>query len=369
MRKKFKQGRWVMLMLALAVWCMGCSGSDDSTSSEQGYDFHHTPGADLQARIEALKKLLPEATYNTITAGSRDSQLCRESNRQQLGLSELPNGQWYYTYENLIKGMAQLEEFANGDDENTNKLEIAAFLANIAQETGAKVPGDPYGGPGCFIQEGAGGEDPGFKAWHDCAFGGCNKTRPFDCLRFPNNWCPDGEVGYFGRGPHQLTHDYNYKAFGVTMEGDDGDKDKYLNDPDLLTTEPETGIAGSIWFWGHAEITGGSPPDIPFKPAAHNVAVGYWTPTNRDTTGVRTSNDVDCGRTKADFGIIINLINGGLECRRKVGDEILEPLNPEAAKNRVKYLKAIAAEMGVTIPDWFLDDCSTQINFADCPSY
>ncbi len=332
----FKNFKWIWAILALAgaVWCIGCSGSDDSTTSEQGDDFHHTPPGDVQARIEDLKRLLPEETYDKITAKSRDNSVCVERNREQLDLPGSPNGEWYYTYENLIKGMAELVEFADDGDENTKKLEIAAFLANIAQETGAKISGDPFGSPGCWIQEGDGA------FWKNPNFGGL---------------APTG-AGYAGRGPHQLTWASNYKAFGKTM----GVGDEYLNDPDLLTTNPEIGIAGSIWFWGHEERTDWSPPDIPFKPAAHNVLVGEWALTDED---------VACGRTKADFGVIINLINGGLECRWKDGNEIKEPKNPEAAKNRVKYLKAIAAEMGVTIPDWFLDDCSTQINFADCTSY
>ncbi len=359
--KKFKW-LWVILALAVAVWCIGCSGSDDSTTSEQGGDFHHTPEGDMKARINALEELLPEKIYDTITEKSRDNPACREANREQLGLSDKPNGQWYYTYDNLITGMAELEEFANEGDENTRKLEIAAFLANIAQETGAKVVGDPFGSPGCAIQEGYGAD----AAWHDCAFGqrpgekvslwGCNKTRPFNCPENPR-LCPGKEVGYFGRGPHQLTHDVNYTAFGETM----GVGDKYLNDPDLLTTNPEIGIAGSIWFWGHEEVTQWSPPDIPFKPSAHNVVVGKWKPTNSSTPGVGASNDVKCGRTEANFGVIINLINGGVECGPGAR-------NPEAAKNRVEYLKAIAKEMGVDIPDGFLDNCSTQENF-NCSSY
>ena len=36
--------------LALAVLCMGCSGSDDSTTSEDGGDFTHTPTADVEER-------------------------------------------------------------------------------------------------------------------------------------------------------------------------------------------------------------------------------------------------------------------------------------------------------------------------------
>ena len=337
-----------MLMLALAVWCIGCSGSDDSTTSGQGDDFHHTPPADLQARIEDLKRLLPEGTYDTITEKSRDSQLCRESNRQQLGLSELPNGQWYYTYDNLIEGMAQLEEFANEGDENTRKLEIAAFLANIAQETGAGKAMDPtFGGPGCFIQEGAG------TARYWCAYGGCVKNPDYVGKKCEDNknTCPEGDVGWCGRGPHQLSWNYNYKAFGATM----GEGDRYLNDPDLLTQYPKIGITGSIWFWGHADLGSSEDPEKPFKPSAHNVAVGNWKPTDADK---------ECGRTKADFGVIINIINGGIECGPGA-------VNPQAAKNRLDYFKAIAAAMGLTIPDDdpFLDDCSTQNNFAKCLSY
>ena len=347
---------WVILALAVAVWCIGCSGSDDSTTWEQGDDFEPTPPGDVPSRIKDLKRLLSEETYNIITSESRDNPECIEANRGQFDppLDKRPNGQWYYTYENLIKGMAKLEEFANEGDENTRKLEIAAFLANIAQETGAKVAGDPFGSPGCAIQEGYGAD----AAWHSCAFGlhpgegvsrwGCNKTRPFDCPQWPEkSECPGVEVGYFGRGPHQLTYDVNYKAFGETMKVGD----EYLKDPDLLTKEPEIGIAGSIWFWGHTVPNQRDPENpIPFKPSAHNVLVGNWEPTDKD---------IACGRKKPNFGVIINLINGGVECGKKT----------EGAENRVKYLEAIAKEMGVTIPEGFLDNCSTQENFAVCPSY
>ncbi len=348
MISKIFKGVWLILALALVVWCMGCSDNDNSITSEQGDDFHHTPPADVQTRIEDLKTLLEEKDYNTITAGSRDNNLCKERNRGELGLPDVPNGQWYYTYENLIKGMAEWEEFANVGDDNVKKLEIAAFLANIAQETGTN-DGDKFGGPGCFIQEGDGAN------WPDCSYGGCNKTRPFKCPDWPNNQCPDGETGYCGRGPHQLSWDYNYKAFGEDMDLDPEKKNKdlYFKNPDLLTTEPKTGIAGSIWFWGHADWSTGR--DIPFKPSAHDVLVGEWTPTDED---------VACGRTEANFGVIINIINGGLECGTTATAD-----GRRAAKNRVKYLEAIAEEMGVTIPEGFLDDCSSQKNFAQCPSY
>ncbi len=334
------KGKWVVLslLLALSLWCVGCGSSSDGTAT-QGDDFVLT--TDIPGREEALRLLLPKETYNIITAESLNNDECREHNRAELGLGALPNGQWYYTYNNMIAGMAEMEEFASeGADENTNKLEIAAFLANVAQETGAKVDGDPYGSPGCFIQEGAGSA----ASWVNPDYGGL---------------APTGK-GYIGRGPHQLSWDVNYEAFGETM----GVGSAYLEDPDILTTDPDVGIAGSIWFWGHEERTAYSPENIPFKPSAHNVLVGNWVPTTESTPGVRTSNDVECDRAEANFGVIINLINGGRECGPNATAEGL--VN---AQNRVRYLQAIAEAMGVTVPDGFLDDCSTQWNFSECTSY
>lgn len=347
MGRGIKQGIWVVLILALTVWCVGCSDDDDpgsTTSSNQPYDFDPTPLWGVNERKKELMRLFPEEIYNEITAGTRKWQ-CREHNWEELGLPASPNLEWYYTYENLIEGMAKWQEFAAQGDDNTKRLEIAAFLANIAQETGTHDENDPFGGPGCAIQEGYG------DYWHSCIYGGCNNAPDFvgDTCKANENKCPDGGAGYGGRGPHQLSWNYNYRAFGKAM----GEGDKYLKDPDLLTREPKTGIAGSIWFWGHADLGSGNDPDKPFKPSAHEVAAGKWIPSIYDET---------CGRKTANFGVIINIINGGLECGPGA-------VNPKAAKNRVAFFQAIADAMGVIIPEGFLNDCSEQMNFRDCVSY
>ncbi len=379
--------RCVTLALVLAVWLTGCSGSDSTSSNAvvDGNGFQLiTSKTRLQERVNHLKALLPQETFNKIFAATQNDPQCREANRAQLGLPEEPNGQWYYTYENVIRAMAEWDKFAAEpkDDANIQKLEIAAFLANIAQETGNQK-GD-FGGPGCAIQEGFG------SAWHSCNFGGCN-TDP-NC----QGTCPDGS-GYPGRGPHQLTYRENYRAYGQSA----GVGDAYVKDPDQLTQDPLVGIGGSIWFWGHEERTSSSPPDIPFKPSAHNVVVGNWKATQKDIT---------CGRTVANFGVVINLINGGVECCKCVYDQVdkkneccvrdcttcMDPWGAdpdggeckvwsccesidcvneacrapdERAANRVKYLRAIAKEMGVTLPDGFDVDCGGQLNFANCASY
>lgn len=313
----FMSNFFIYAVLSIVLFgCGGGSGGDGGGSMTV-----------MSNRVDDLKRLLPESLYDMLTAGSRNNPGCAElHNREALGLPSGPNGQWYFTYENMIQGMASLDNFANEGDENTRKLEIAAFLANVAQETGTHDPGDIYGGPGCFIQEGAGAY------WKSDACG---------------TVAPSG-AGYCGRGPHQLTWAVNYRDFGR----DAGVGDAYLNDPDILTTNPVVGIMGSIWFWGRTEYTSQS-GDIPFKPAAHNVVTGRWTPTEKD---------IACGRTSANFGVIINLINGGLECGPAA-------VNRQGALNRVRYLQSIAQAMGVVIPDGFLDDCGEQQNFAHCTSF
>jgi basic endochitinase B len=336
----FMNSTRVLCTSIMAVLCFGCSASSDNSGTCCGQDDFML-SANVDKRVEELKRLLPEAAYNEITKASLGNILCRESNRMQLGLGNEINGKWYYTYDNIIRGMAQLEEFAKFGDDNLKKLEIAAFLANVAQETGSDSR-DAYGGPCCFIQEGGG------------AYWG---SQNFSEVCKPKGTC--APAGYAGRGPHQLTHDYNYQLYSQTM----GAGDEYFNDPDILTRNPLAGIGGSIWFWGHTERNQWSPPNIPVKPSAHNVLTGKWTPTNASTPNARKDyNDVTCGRPKANFGIIINIINGGMECGPGAK-------NPTGAKNRVKFLREIAGAMGVVIPDGFIDDCSTQQPFSPCTSY
>ena len=53
-----------------------------------------------------------------------------------------------------------------------------------------------------------------------------------------------GGAAYLGRGPLQITHDYNYKEFGEFK----GVGDKYLKNPELLK-EPELGVEAALWYW------------------------------------------------------------------------------------------------------------------------
>ena len=82
----------------------------------------------------------------------------------------------------------------------------------------------------------------------------------------------DGEV-YYGRGPLQISHNYNYGQFGS----------KYLEDPDRVLHSSEDAFKSALWFWTTAQGD---------KPSMHSVA-------SKD--GFR-------------FGDLTNIINGGIEC-------------------------------------------------------
>lgn len=53
-----------------------------------------------------------------------------------------------------------------------------------------------------------------------------------------------GGSAYLGRGPLQITHDYNYKEFGEFK----GEGDKYLKNPELLK-DPKLGVEAALWYW------------------------------------------------------------------------------------------------------------------------
>jgi len=129
---------------------------------------------------------------------------------------------------------------------------------------------------------------------------------------------PSGHT-YHGRGPKQLSWDYNYKAFSNYYCGDDTLK----NNPERVGTNSELAWASSIWFW----VTGG--PDT-YKPGCHDV----FTRTNGE------------GDRNPGLGWAINVVNGGLECNsavqmcdRRVASRVLH-YKHYCAKFNVNPLKA-----------------------------
>uniref|UniRef100_A0A0D9WG96 chitinase n=1 Tax=Leersia perrieri TaxID=77586 RepID=A0A0D9WG96_9ORYZ len=65
--------------------------------------------------------------------------------------------------------------------------------------------------------------------------------------------------------------------------------------PELVATDPVVSFKTALWFW--------MTPQAP-KPSCHDVITGEWEPTTSDNTAGRVPG----------YGVITNIINGGLEC-------------------------------------------------------
>ncbi|GII99528.1 putative chitinase [Sediminihabitans luteus] len=141
-----------------------------------------------------------------------------------------PNRNAFYTYEGLVEATKSYPAFATTGGTEIAKREAAAFLANVDHETGGLR----------YITEINTANYPHY----------CDPTQPFGC--------PAGQAMYYGRGPIQLSWNYNYKAAGDALGID------LLNNPNLVQTDPAVAMATGLWYWntqtgpgtmtGHAAI-------------------------------------------------------------------------------------------------------------------
>uniref|UniRef100_A0ACD5YDC0 Uncharacterized protein n=1 Tax=Avena sativa TaxID=4498 RepID=A0ACD5YDC0_AVESA len=121
----------------------------------------------------------------------------------------------FYTRQAFLNavGSGKYSEFASGSSDAA-KREIAAFFAHVTHETGHL----------CYIEEINGAShnycDPSFTQW-PCASG----------------------ATYYGRGPLQLTWNYNYGAAGQSI-GFDG-----LNNPQKVAQDAEVAFKTALWYW------------------------------------------------------------------------------------------------------------------------
>lgn len=106
----------------------------------------------------------------------------------------------------------------------------------------------------------------------------------------------EDDAYYYGRGPLQLSWNYNYGAFSQLFHSNDYDsKSYYLKNPDNVITDDGTLMEFMMWFYMTPQ-----PP----KPCMHSIATGNYEPNETDKKK----------NFRADFGTTINVINGDLEC-------------------------------------------------------
>ena len=182
-----------------------------------------------------------------------------------------PNRNPLYIYDGLLGAAQHYASFCNEGTPDQCKREAAAFLANISHETGELV----------YVEELNPQSD-----YCDSS----NTTYP----------CVPGKT-YHGRGPIQLSWNYNYGACGSAIGRD------LLHQPELVSTDSAITFLTALWFW--------MTPQAP-KPSCHDA--------------IRVSG----------FGMTIDIINGGIECGK-------EAPTPQAL-HRIELYQRYAATLQVT---------------------
>ena len=224
------------------------------------------------------------------------------------------------TYSSLIAAAEYFPLFGNTGGLDTRRREIAAFLGQVSQETSGWWPGQPYEWGGCFVEEVA------------CASSGCQQYSDNGNVEYP----PVAGKSYHGRGPMQISWNYNYGALSAALYGD---KTVLLDDPDLLLSDNVVAWRSALWFW----MTPQSP-----KPSCHAVMTGQ-----AEECTVQEFNRFN------GYGHTTNIINGGLECTIPT---------PQKVVNRVEYFRRYCSILGTTPGDYLYCDNMKNYLFGACPS-
>jgi len=212
-----------------------------------------------------------------------------------------------YDYTSFLRAAAKYPMFCgegncpNYSDVMSCGRELVTLFSHLSQETGYNDPNDPVDlhqqalyhifEMRCADLNGVSKNDP------TCDY----KSSNWSATAWPNNSAKQ----YFGRGPVQLSWNYNYGAFSnILVESEYNSKMYLLNDPDAVVQDGYVAFASAMWFY----MTPQSP-----KPSMHDVATCYFEPSSGDVNaGIKKYNNLN------GFGITTNIINGGLECGQSV---------------------------------------------------
>ncbi|GLJ22827.1 hypothetical protein SUGI_0430250 [Cryptomeria japonica] len=176
-------------------------------------------------------------------------------------------GKSFYTYDGFIQAANAYSGFGTTGSSDDAKRELAAFFAHVTHETGSF----------CYIEE-INGASKDY----------CDETNTqYPCV---------ADKGYFGRGPIQLSWNFNYGPAGKDI-GFDG-----LNEPEKVAQDATISFKTAVWFWMkqsncHSAITSGQ-----------------------------------------GFGATIQAVNGDVECNGR---------KPDIVNRRINYYKNYCQKLGV----------------------
>jgi predicted chitinase len=188
--------------------------------------------------------------------------------------STFPNAVALYDFQGLVDAASnQYPEFANSGDDDADKREIAAFLAQTAHESDSFQAAEEYG----------------WASYSESQY--CDTSTGVECVAGQR---------YHGRGPIQISWNYNYNSAGQALGID------LLSDPEVVATDSAIAWATGLWFWMTPQKDG---------LVIHDVVTL--------TDGFATSTDI---------------INGALECGGP---------NEANEQQRIEYFEEMCTLLGV----------------------
>ncbi len=201
-------------------------GGTGGASVVDGGDKGGTGGATDAGRNDAT-----DASLDTAAADVRDAVSRPDANGDGAlgcGLANVLSQSYFdsifplsgrnavYTYEGLLAAAASYPAFANTGDLESCRQETAAFLANVARETGRLR----------YAEEIA-------KSVYCSTRTGCT------C----DTSTTDRTMWYYGRGAIQLTWNYNYCSAGAALATD------LLARPSIVHSDAKYAWATALWYW------------------------------------------------------------------------------------------------------------------------
>nr|WP_233867634.1 glycoside hydrolase family 19 protein [Streptomyces sp. ST2-7A] len=185
-----------------------------------------------------------------------------------------PNRNSFYTYSGLVAALGSYPGFTTTGGTEVQRREAAAFLANVSHETGGLVH---------IVEQ----NTANYSHY-------CDTSQPYGC--------PAGHDAYYGKGPIQLSWNFNYKAAGDALGID------LLNNPRLVETDAAIAWRTALWFWNTQSGAG--------HMSGHQAIVGG-----------------------AGFGESIRSINGSIECNGG---------NPGQVQSRINTFQRFTQILGTT---------------------
>ncbi|WP_281614391.1 glycoside hydrolase family 19 protein [Flammeovirga sp. SubArs3] len=232
--------------------------------------------------LEAIQRMKLIKVYMERREGTNLYRVTRENKttgeQKVIRVDEGFNDSWN-SQKSIIQQEVDYGNFLAEGSADQQKRELSAFLANISQETTGgwdTAPGGKYSW-GLYFRE-------------EVSYEGTDLIG-YVAQNHPDYPAVAGK-SYHGRGPIQLSWNYNYGQVSQFLYGD---KNILLANPESVIQDGALAFQTAIWFW--------MTPQFP-KPSAHDVMVGNWIPTSFDLENNRNPG----------FGVTVNIINGGLEC-------------------------------------------------------